>query len=258
MNNREEMSEGMTPKLPLWSYQVQSDSKLAVRTRKDLEIHLITRALKDEGFRQELLANPKEVVEKELGTKLPEDLEINVLEETEDTLYMVLPCNPYEGMSEEELKATLGMTYEDVARWVLEQQRNTFLDEASSVAMIAQAWRDKAFKQELLNHPIKAIEDELGEKVQEKIKIEILVETVNTIYIVFPSVFDLTLDRDDVNTDFINMPMVIGSHADTTTATCDDERDTHITLCQPTFRAFDRDCQDNKTSTSGFWNCDNE
>ena len=86
MNNPEDMSKGMTPNLPLWSYQLQQNSKLAVKTRKDLEVHLITRALKDEGFKQELLANPKTLVEQELGTKLPEELEINVLEETEDTL----------------------------------------------------------------------------------------------------------------------------------------------------------------------------
>ena len=97
MNNQDKAPQGITPNLPLWSYQLQQGSKLAVKTRKDLEIHLITRALKDEGFRQELVANPKAVVEKELGVKLPEELEINVLEETEDTLYMVLPCNPMKG-----------------------------------------------------------------------------------------------------------------------------------------------------------------
>jgi hypothetical protein len=190
MNNREEMSEGMTPKLPLWSYQVQSDSKLAVRTRKDLEIHLITRALKDEGFKREFLANPKGVVEKELGTKLPEELEINVLEETEDTLYMVLPCNPYEGMSEEELKAAVGMTYEDVAQWVLEQQRNAFLDEGSSVAIIAHAWKDEMFKQNLLDSPINTIEQELGDRIQSNFEIKVLVETSKTIYILISKIFD--------------------------------------------------------------------
>jgi hypothetical protein len=72
MNNPEDMSKGMKPNLPLWSYQLQQNSKLALRTRKDLDIHLITRALKDETFKQELLANPKAVVEKELGAKLSE------------------------------------------------------------------------------------------------------------------------------------------------------------------------------------------
>ncbi len=214
MNNREEMSEGMTPKLPLWSYQVQSDSKLAVRTRKDLEIHLITRALKDEGFKQELLANPKAVVEKELGTKLPEELEINVLEETEDTLYVVLPCNPYEGMSEEELKATLGMTYEDVAQWVLEQQRNAFGDEASTVAMIARAWRDEAFKQEFLCHPKAVVEKELVMKLPEGIEINGFEENTNTVYMVLSSFqddFNVREDLSELEMSEVSMPIVIGS-----------------------------------------------
>ena len=136
MNNQDKAPKGITPTLSLWSYQLQQNSKLAVRTRKELEINLITRALKHEDFRQELVANPKAVVEKELGSKLPDDLEIKVLEETEDTLYMVLPCNPYEGISEEDLKTLVGMTYEDVARWVLEQHRNTLLNEESSVNLM--------------------------------------------------------------------------------------------------------------------------
>jgi len=199
MNNREEMSEGMTPKLPLWSYQVQSDSKLAVRTRKDLEIHLITRALKDEAFKQELLANPKPVVEKELGAKLPEELEINVLEETEDTLYMVLPCNPYEGVSEEELKATLGITYEDVARWVLEQQRNALLDEISSVEIFVCAWSDHLFKHELLINPKSIIERKLGENILYPLEINAVEECPNRLYFIIPLIYDKLKEELDVS-----------------------------------------------------------
>jgi len=213
MNNREEMSEGVTPKLPLWSYQVQSDSKLAVRTRKDLEIHLITRALKDEAFEQELLANPKAVVEKELGTKLPEELEINVIEETEDTLYMVLPCNPYEGMSEEELQASLGMTYEDVAQWVLEQQRNVFLDETSSIAIIARTWRDKAFKQAVISNPKAVLQKELDTEISEDICIKVCEETANILYLGFPKMIDDLENSTEKMFDSIALPeLLIGSH----------------------------------------------
>jgi hypothetical protein len=213
MNNREEMSEGMTPKLPLWSYQVQSDSKLGVRTRKDLEIHLITRALKDEAFKQELLANPKAVVEKELGTKLSEELEINVLEETEDTLYMVLPCNPYEGMSEEELKVSLGMTYEDVAQWVFEQQRNTLLEEESIVRVMVRAWSDEVFKQELLYNPIKVVEIELGENIPEDIKLKVFAETAQKIYLILPAIsedFDLLNLKTNLLSE-LNVLMIAGN-----------------------------------------------
>ncbi|OUL26784.1 hypothetical protein BV378_12235 [Nostoc sp. RF31YmG] len=187
MNNQDKTSQGITPNLPLWSYQLQQDSKLAVKTRKDLEIHLITRALKDEVFRQELVANPKAVIEKELGAKLPKELEINVLEETEDTLYIVLPCNPYEGISEEDLQALVGMTYEDVAQWVLEQQKNTLLDQENSIKLMARYWRDDAFKKDLLLNSKQVIEQELSLKLlSTDVNLKSLEETNNTIYILLP------------------------------------------------------------------------
>lgn len=190
MNNQDKTPQGITPNLPLWSYQLQQNSKLAVKTRKDLEIHLITRALKDEDFRQDLVANPKAVIESELGAKLADELEINVLEETEDTLYMVLPCNPYEGISEEDLKTLMGMTYEDVAQWVLEQQRNTLLDEESSVKLMARVWKDKAFQQYFLSDPIKLLEQEFKQSFPEETRIQILVETANALHIVLPQLID--------------------------------------------------------------------
>jgi hypothetical protein len=213
MNNQDKSPEGLTPNLPLWSYQLQQDSKLAVKTRKDLEIHLITRALKDEGFRQELVANPKAVVEKELGVKLPEELEINVLEETEDTLYMVLPCNPYEGISEEELKASVGMSYEDVARWVLEEQRNVLLDEESSVKLMVKAYTSEVFKRELISNPIKVIEEELRENIKEILQdseIEVFAESPNSIFIILAKVLT-TSDLPIVHLSKLNMAMVLGS-----------------------------------------------
>jgi len=190
MDGQNKDFKGITPNLPLWSYQLQRDSKVAVKTRKDLEIHLITRAFKDEEFRRELLANPKAVVEKELGTKLREDIKIQVLEETETTLYMVLPSNPYEGLTEPELQAALGMTYEDVAQWVLEQQRNTLLDETGSVAVISRAWKDEAFKQELLCFPKTVIEKEWGTPIPTDIELRVFEETFHTLYLMIPRLGD--------------------------------------------------------------------
>jgi hypothetical protein len=215
MNNQDKTPQGITPNLPLWSYQLQQDSQLAVKTRKDLEIHLITRALKDEDFRQELVANPKAVVEKEIGAKLPEELDIKVLEETEDTLYMVLPCNPYEGISEEELKSLIGMTYEDVTRWVLEQQRNIFLDNDSSIKLIVQAWKDEVFKQELFKNPKWVIKKELNENIPEIVEIKVLEENQWNLYIIFPNMVN-NFDTDDefVNLLNVNVPIVIGESGD--------------------------------------------
>jgi hypothetical protein len=189
MSNEKQFSQGFTPNLPLWSFQLQKDSKLALKTRKDLEIHLITRALKDESFRVELITNPKTVIEQEIGSKLPDELEVTVLEETADTVYMVLPCNPYEGLSEEELQATLGMTYEDVALWVLEQQRNNLLDEESAVAIFSRAWQDQTFRRELLSTPKAVVQNELQIMISD-VEICVLEESVHYLCILLPKVAD--------------------------------------------------------------------
>ncbi len=52
---------------------------------------LIERSLEDDAFRQRLLEDPKGAVEQELGTPLPAEVEIRVVEETADTVYLVLP-----------------------------------------------------------------------------------------------------------------------------------------------------------------------
>ena len=81
------------------------------QTRRDLEIKLITRAWKDEAFAQELRSNPKAAVERELGEKLPEGVEVKVVEESANTIYMVIPEKPKgtEGeLSDEQLAAAAG------------------------------------------------------------------------------------------------------------------------------------------------------
>lgn len=79
---------------------------------KDLEAQLIERAWQDEAFRQALLSNPKAVIEAEFGQKLPEDLQIKVLEETPNLMYLVLPMNPDQltdqDLSDEELDLVAG------------------------------------------------------------------------------------------------------------------------------------------------------
>lgn len=190
MNNQQENPKDLKAGLPLWSYQLQRDSKLAIKTRKDLEAHLITRSFEDERFKQELLANPKVVVEKELGTELPESLEIKVIEETETVLYIVIPKNPYEEVAQSELKAYLGLTLDEVARWVYEQQANVLLEETSSVAVITKSWTDQAFKQDLLANPKAVIEKEFAKNIPEGLEIQVLEETTNILYLILPRLVD--------------------------------------------------------------------
>lgn len=189
MREQDDNRKETTPELPLWSYQMQLDSKLAVRTRKDLELQLIARCFEDKEFYQELLTNPKKAIEKEFKTQLPQNIEIQVVQETETTLFMVLPCNPYQ-LSEEELKNFLGMTYEDVALWVYQDMRSTLLDESSSVTLLSRFWKDEELKHELLDNPKAVIENELGHKISEDIDIKMLSESADTLYIVLPNLTD--------------------------------------------------------------------
>jgi Nitrile hydratase, alpha chain len=59
--------------------------------RAEMERRLIERSLKDESFRQMLLADPRTAVEEELGTRLPEGVRVRAVEESAQTIYLVLP-----------------------------------------------------------------------------------------------------------------------------------------------------------------------
>jgi len=59
------------------------------RTR--IEKMIIEKAMKDETFRNKLIHEPRLTLEQELGATIPEAITINILEETPDTFFLVLP-----------------------------------------------------------------------------------------------------------------------------------------------------------------------
>lgn len=59
--------------------------------REDVELRLKHKALEDDGFRQQLLDDPKAALEQELGTALPSGVNVKAVEETADTIYVVIP-----------------------------------------------------------------------------------------------------------------------------------------------------------------------
>ena len=60
------------------------------------EAGIIAKAWQDEGYKQQLLRNPKGVLSRELGTSIPSNVNVRVVEEDANTLYFVLPRNPNE------------------------------------------------------------------------------------------------------------------------------------------------------------------
>ena len=59
--------------------------------RAEMERRLIERSLQDDAFRQRLLEDPRTAMEQDLGVRLPEEVQVRAVEETADTIYLVLP-----------------------------------------------------------------------------------------------------------------------------------------------------------------------
>jgi Nitrile hydratase, alpha chain len=81
--------------------------------RAEIERRLINRSIEDEEFRQRLLDDPKGTVEQELGRGLPEGVQVRVVQESADTIYLVLPSASALGgqggdLSDEALEAVSG------------------------------------------------------------------------------------------------------------------------------------------------------
>ena len=81
--------------------------------RAEMERRLIERSLQDESFRQRLLQDPRAAVEEELGTRLPEGVRVTAVEESAQTIDLVLPsASPLgeEGseLSDQDLEAVAG------------------------------------------------------------------------------------------------------------------------------------------------------
>ena len=81
-------------------------------SRAEMERTLVQTSLQDDSFRQRLLDDPKAAVEQELGRRLPEGVEVRVVEESAQTIYLVLPSatavGEGEGLSDRDLEAVAG------------------------------------------------------------------------------------------------------------------------------------------------------
>lgn len=82
-------------------------------TRDEFEAKIVAKAGQDEAFRKALLADPKGTLQKELqelktGITLPESLQVNVVEESPNQLYLRLPVAKTGNLSEAELAGVAG------------------------------------------------------------------------------------------------------------------------------------------------------
>jgi hypothetical protein len=81
--------------------------------RAEMERRLIERSLEDDAFKQRLLGDPMASVEDELGTRLPEEVRVVTVEETADTVCLMLPLRSIHSqkageLSDRELETVAG------------------------------------------------------------------------------------------------------------------------------------------------------
>ncbi|MCL6612921.1 MAG: NHLP leader peptide family RiPP precursor [Peptococcaceae bacterium] len=72
-----------------------SENEKKPMTRQEFEEQIIKKAQSDEDFRKALKDNPKEALG-QLGVQLPAEIEVKVVEESPEVLYLVLPADPGE------------------------------------------------------------------------------------------------------------------------------------------------------------------
>lgn len=69
---------------------------------------IVAKALQDDGYRDALLTNPKRAIQQEFGKELPLGLEVRVVEESANLVYLVLPPKRSVELSDDDLAAVAG------------------------------------------------------------------------------------------------------------------------------------------------------
>jgi len=81
-------------------------------TRVQLESALVQKCWKEPEFRKQVVGDPKGMLEKHLGRKLPEQVKIFIYEEDANTLHFSIPPAPsnFAELSDEDLEKVAGGT----------------------------------------------------------------------------------------------------------------------------------------------------
>ncbi|MCH9648187.1 MAG: NHLP leader peptide family RiPP precursor [Deltaproteobacteria bacterium] len=81
---------------------------MQVESRGALQDFITNKAANDSQYRDALVANPKSLLAQHLGQELPEWLNVEVVEETANTFYLIAPHVPSDELADEDLEMVAG------------------------------------------------------------------------------------------------------------------------------------------------------
>lgn len=79
--------------------------------RQRIEAQVLERAAKDPQFRTQLQQDPRGTISRDFGVQVPQDITVEVLDETPSKVYLVLPAAPAQRgqeLSGQDLQAVAG------------------------------------------------------------------------------------------------------------------------------------------------------
>ncbi|NJR40655.1 MAG: NHLP leader peptide family natural product precursor [Leptolyngbyaceae cyanobacterium CSU_1_4] len=161
----------------------------ALNPRLQGEVAIIAKAWKDDAFKQSLLADPKGTIEKELGSPLPADINLQVVEAKPDVLYVRLPEKPdsADSASLESLTASLADS------------------EGPAIAqLIAKTWKDDAFKQAFLSNPKATLAQEFSTPLPDSLSVQVISEDDQNLVLVLPVKPDTAVELSDAELEAVS------------------------------------------------------
>lgn len=116
-------------------------------TRRDLETRLVEKCWKDQEFKKAVMNDPKGILERYTGQKLPEQLRIFIHEEDPNTLHFSIPPAPAKlsELSDEELERVAGgtdvvLTAVAIATGIIATAAGTSAIAGGAVVTVKQGW----------------------------------------------------------------------------------------------------------------------
>jgi len=158
------------------------------------QVHtVLEKAMRDQTFRQTLRQTPHAAIEQELGVTVPAGKTVQVVDVEAQTLTLVLPQPPADwpaGLSLEAATARFQRELPDtgeVHRRIAERQAQ----------LIAKAWQDHTFKQNLLRDAKTTVSQELGVTLPEDLHMHCVADDDEHQYLLIPPVMEGTELSDE-------------------------------------------------------------